>query len=198
MTGTTDANNSVQQGDPRYAALQRLCASRTRLQVALIPQPRAQGASSAIGGENSDWARTARTLWRFVRSRDGAGLLQTVRSVMGHWWTGHPWRPTVSLLGDAVDAEVGPWVRKHPSSAIALGIGAGVAIAWIRPWRWSALHTQARSVRRSAAHWVVSELTSPAMQMLFATSMAAWLGQRNANRSAAPSPPGEPVRPASP
>lgn len=191
---TADLESDVEQDDPRFAALERLRASRVQLQAVLIPQRRSPGATGRIAGDLNDWSKTARTLWRFIRSRNAAGLLHTVGSFIGQWWTRHPLQPTVSLIGQAVDTEVGPWVRKNPISAIALGICGGAAIAWIRPWRWHALHAQARSLQRYASHWLVSELTSPTMQMLIATSIAAWLSQRNEKPSTAPESPGETVR----
>ena len=190
---TADLQSAVEQDDPRFAALMRLKASRVQLQAVLIPQRRSPGVKGGIAGDKGDLSKSARTLWRFIRSRNAAGLLQTVGNFTGRWWTGHPWQPTVSLIGQALDTEVGPWVRKYPISAIALGICAGAVIAWMRPWRWNALHAQARSLQRSASHWLVSELTSPAMQMLIATSIAAWLSQRNEEPAAAPGSPGENV-----
>lgn len=198
MTAITKMQSAVQQDDPRFAALLRMRASRVQLEAALIPQQRKPGDSGGIGGDANDWGKTARTLWRFMRSRNVAGLFETGSSFMGQWWSRHPWRPAVTLLGQAADAEVAPWVRKHPTGAIALGVCAGAAIAWIRPWRWNALHVPARSIGRSASHWLLRELTSPAMQMLIATSLAAWLGVRNAKSSAASGEPGASGEPAAP
>ncbi len=186
----------VEQDDLRFAALKRLQASRIHLQAALIPQRRSSGAPGESRRDTNDWSSTARAAWHFIRSRDAAGLLQSVTGLLGHWWAGHPWQPTISLLGQTVDAEVTPWVRKHPVSAIALGLCAGAAIAWTRPWRWRAVHGQARSLQRSASHWLMRELTSPAMQMLIATSVAAWLGKRNGKPSGESGPSGGPVNPA--
>lgn len=174
---------TVEQDDLRFAALKRLQASRVHLQAALIPRRRSGAAPDGGGGDKSEWSSTVHAAWRFIRSQDPAGLFQMVSGFMGQWWNGHPWQPTISLLGQTVEAEVTPWVRKNPVGAITLGLVAGAVIAWIRPWRWRAVHGQARSFQRSAGHWMVRELTSPAMQMLIATSVAAWLGQRNTKAS---------------
>lgn len=186
MTTTTPLQIALEQDDPRFAALNRLEASRIRLQAALIPKRRSGAASGGMPSEQSEWRTTARNAWSFVRSRNFAGLFQTVSDFAGRWWNDQPWQPTASLLSQTVDAEISPWIRKNPVSAMALGVGAGAAIAWIRPWRWGALHGQARSLQRSASFWMLRELTSPAMQMLYATSIAAWLGQRNVKSSPAP------------
>ncbi len=190
MTATTERDNAMERDDPRYAPLERLKASRLHLQSVLIPPGRPERATGS-DRETSDLGKTFRTLWRFVRSHDGGGLFQTLRVVVGKWWTRQPWHTTASLLGQAVEAEVTPWVRRNPTTAIALGVCAGAAVAWVRPWRWSAMHSQGRSLRRSATRWLASQLTSPTVQMLIATSIATWLSQRNANPSAAPQSTGE-------
>jgi len=197
MTATTPLQIALEHDDRRFAALKRLEASRIQLQAALIPKRRSASASGGLGDGKSEWSTTARKAWRFLRSRNIAGLVQTVGDFVSRWWTDQPWQPTVSLLGRTVDAEVSPWIRKNPVGAIALGVGVGAAIAWVRPWRWSMLHGQARSLQRSASYWMLRELTSPAMQMLLATSIAAWVGQRNAKPSpasaSAPVTQGDPV-----
>lgn len=193
MTAPNEMRSVLAQDDRRFAALKRLEASRVRLQGVLIAQRRPQSASDGHGGSNSGWSETARTLWSFLRSRNVADMLHVAGSFVGRWWKGHPWQPTASLLGKAVESEVSPWVRKNPVAAIAIGVIAGAAIARIRPWRWHALHVPARSLQRSAGHWMLSELASPAMQMFIATTIAAWIGQRNGKPSAAPDSPGKPA-----
>lgn len=195
MTASTELDNITDHDDPRYAPLQRLKASRTHLQSVLIPPPRQKRAATASGGATGDLGGTLRRLWSFVQSGSGGELFQTVRGFVSNWWTRQPWHDTASLVGDAVEAEVTPWVRRNPVAAIALGVAAGAAIAWVRPWRWKAAHSQAYSMRRSATRWLTGELASPALRMLIATSIATWLSQRNANRSAGPESPPDAVAP---
>lgn len=188
MTTTTELDSNTDRDDPRYAALARLKASRMHLQSVLIPPGRTKRASGAADRDTGGLGGTLRTLWSFVHSHDGEGLFQTVRVFIDKWWTRQPWQPTASLLGQAVEAEVAPWVRRHPTTAIALGVCAGAAITWARPWRWLALHAQARSLKRYAGHWISKELRSPTMQMLIATSIATWISQRQAATSASVTP----------
>lgn len=185
MTASTEPDTITDRDDPRYAALQRLRASRTHLQSALIPPRRQKRSSTAPGKGFADWGGTLRSVWSFVQSGSGSELFQTARGLLTNWWTRHPWHDTVSVVGEAVEAQVIPWVRRNPVTAIAAGVLAGAALAWLRPWRWKAAHSQAHSIRRSATHWLTRELASPALRMLIATSIATWLSQRNANASAA-------------
>lgn len=177
---STERPGIVAPDDRRHAAVQRLQDSRARLQMALIPRGKPGSAAGAHGASAGDGGSTARSLWQFVQSRDAAGLLTAARAVAGHWWSRQPWQPAAALLGRTVKAEIEPWIRRHPTNAIVLGICAGAAIAWIRPWRWLALQSQARSVKRHAGSWIWKELRSPTVQMLIATSVATWLSQRQA------------------
>lgn len=195
MTATTELDTIADRDDPRYAALLRLKASRTHLQSALIRPPRHKRAAAESASSFGNLGGTLRTLWRFVQSGSGGELFQTVRGLVSNWWTRHPWHDTALMVGNAVETEVTPWVRRNPVTAIAVGVSAGAAVALLRPWRWKAAHSQAHSIRRSATRWITSELGSPALRMLIATSIATWLSQRAASPAAQPEQPTEAAAP---
>ena len=107
------------------AAADRLAQSRERLRQALH-DPGASHRSAAGGRPTGSW------LNRLSGLPGAAVLLEGLRL----WWARHPWRVYGLLAADAAKMLVKPLARQHPV-ALVLGAGAlGVALRWVRPWRW--------------------------------------------------------------
>lgn len=147
ITRDTGANPSVSQ------ALQRLQASRRRLQDQWLPEPapgrgRRGTGSLRQGGLAGLWRH-----WRRKLARVPAA--QAVGDLLSGWWQNHPWRGTAELVSHDVVPQLGLAVRRHPLLAVTLAAGAGVALVVCKPWRstWCRSQWQTLPTRLGHAAW---------------------------------------------
>jgi hypothetical protein len=101
---------------------QKLEASRERLRSALA-KARGSADKDDEGGQDEGDASFTDTLIRSAQ----------------RIWARHPLRGAVQVLrqvvGPALASELKPLVRSHPLRVLAIAVGLGAAVAWLRPWR---------------------------------------------------------------
>lgn len=158
--------------DQHDAALDRLIVSRSRLRQLLLPATAERaGAGDVDSASTAGWAapRRWRAQWRLWTRRGSLSpLFKAAEYGLGSWWLRHPWRETATVIGELGAANVRPVIRRHPLAAIGLGVAAGAALAWSKPWRWRPLRVHAARSTRQAISWAFGQLSQPAVQMLLA------------------------------
>lgn len=152
-------------------ALDRLMASRCRLQAHWLPQP-AQGggghaaASFRHGGLAGLWRH-----WRRRLSRLPAAA--AVADVLSGWWQQHPWRNTAELVTHEVAPQLGRAVRRNPLMAITLAAGAGVALVVCKPWQSSWCRNQLNGLPQRLGHGLWRVASQAPLHSLLAGLLAA-------------------------
>ncbi|MCA0174744.1 MAG: hypothetical protein LCH73_00390 [Proteobacteria bacterium] len=172
---------AVTSRDPMRAAMLRLAASRSQLQIAMTPVPHRSFASvSAAQGANgldpTAWLAALReylSQWPLVR---------TALDALGGYWSAHPLRASSEATLAEVEQAVAPVVRRHPVTAVAVAAGAGALLVALRPWRW--LAGPLKAAPRKASRWALAQLTQPAVQTALVGLLASQLarGNRSATR----------------
>jgi len=177
--------------EQRHLALQRLAASRQQLRQQLLdlPSPDTAAATSTLR-----LPRRLRAVWRGLRSHwRGSPVAQMAMGAAQNWWQSHPWRRTSELLAGELNCTVTPLLRRHPRASLVLALGAGLAIAAARPWRWPLVAAQVRPLPRRAGRWLLSQLTQAPGQALLSALFLMLAGNLSAASgapgSAAPMPP---------
>lgn len=126
-------------------AVQRLQASRLRLQAQWLPEAASHPATGA--GPATRLLDSLSGWWQRI-TRQGASLplVMVGGELLGDWWRGHPWRATAETLTQAVAPHAARMVRRHPLATVAVAAGAGVLIVALRPWRTPWLRQQLQGV----------------------------------------------------
>ncbi|MBS0448606.1 MAG: hypothetical protein JSR59_22010 [Proteobacteria bacterium] len=103
---------------------QRLAISRERMREAMRPPP---------VRDRADARGLVAGLRARLRGYPAAGL---VLEVIESWWRRHPMRSAALIAGEASRAVVAPLAQRKPVQFILLAFLGGVALAWLKPWRW--------------------------------------------------------------
>lgn len=119
--------------DP-HAAAQRLADSRERLRLYMLGGENREEARRRAGLLHADdEPRGEGSTWERLR---GMPVIGVIVDVVASWWERHPLQPVVSLGKDIATHKVGPVIRRHPGAVMAGAFAIGVALVWLRPWRW--------------------------------------------------------------
>ena len=169
------------------AALQRLAASRGKLQLALMPPPEPDESDDTAGSSGSTApGRLLRKLWRQLRS---AGRKSTVVDLalgaLQSWWSTHPWRPAVNVVRLDLDATLVPLVRRHPWAAVGVAAAAGAVVVGLRPWRWAPLRGSRASWQAGLTAKLLRQAAHLPWEAVLAALMAT-LATAQARRASAP------------
>lgn len=165
---------AVTSRDPMRAAMLRLAASRSQLQIALKPVPHrsfasARAAQGAQGLDPTAWLAALReylSQWPLAR---------TALDALGGYWSVHPLRANSEAALAEVEQVVAPVVRRHPVTAVVLAAGAGALLVGLRPWRW--LTGPLKAAPRKASRWALAQLTQPAVQTALVGLLASQLAR---------------------
>jgi hypothetical protein len=111
-------------------AAAHLAASRQRLRQALfaIAHPPPQPSLFADGISNVG----NRLLDRVKSLPMATALLEGLDS----WWQRHPLHRAANAADAASKQLLGPLARRKPGTVILIAVGAGILLAYGRPWRW--------------------------------------------------------------
>lgn len=175
-------------------ALARLNTSRSRLRQELLP-----AAASAAGADAGNAGRALPRRWRVLlrhwRFRLRHSVLAGVAAAsLQTWWLQHPLRAPCETAGAELRSTVGPLVRRHPVATVLLAGAAGAALVAWRPWRWSWVAGQVEPLPRKLGHWLMGQLSQPAVKTMLAGLLLSVLGRA----ATAAHPPAEAGNPADP
>ncbi len=146
----------------RRQALERMSQSRSTLRARLLPAPRE--AQQASRGARSA-SRRLGALWRHWRRRlSDSPVLMLAANAADLWWQQHPLRPLAQTIGGELQAEVSPWVRRHPVAAVGAAAVAGAAIVVSRPWWSRSVSVHLRRLRSQAGRWAMFQLGQAPVQ----------------------------------
>lgn len=153
--------------EQHHLALQRLAASRHQLRQQLLDLPNPADATAPAGSGFHVLPRRLRALWRSLRRQwRGSPMATIAMGATQNWWQTHPWRRNGELLAGELNHTVTPMLRRHPRAAIALAVGAGLALVVAKPWRWPLVAAQVRPLPRRVGRWMLSQLTQAPGQAL--------------------------------
>lgn len=167
-------------------AVQRLCASRQRLQTQLCPV-----AAAPAGGGAARPRSALQGVWRHWRRQWAhAPLAVMAGDALSTWWQRQPWRVVADAGVVALQRTVSPWVRRHPAVAVALAAGVGAALVSGRVVSRSGLGRHLRPLPQRLGRWALLQLASVPVQAV----LAAWVLARSpsAQGDAAEAPPPSP------
>lgn len=109
----------------------RLAASRLALRTAMLPEP-----VVAPLGTSRPLIDKLGPLGAPVASVLSHPVVATVRDTIEQWWRNHPWRPVLTVAGEAAKQTMVPMARQHPARVLGVAVIAGAVLSRWRAWKW--------------------------------------------------------------